>query len=39
MRSRPYDGPARPVRQHPDDLPWHRPPEPAEVDPDRKSVV
>ncbi|MFF8865686.1 hypothetical protein ACF08B_26905 [Streptomyces sp. NPDC015139] len=33
MRSRPYEEPARQVRQHPDDLPWNRPPEPAEVDP------
>lgn len=33
MRSRPYDEPARPVQPHPDDLPWSRPPEPAEVDP------
>ncbi|ARP69306.1 hypothetical protein LK07_05450 [Streptomyces pluripotens] len=33
MRSRPYEEPVRRVRPHPDDLPWNRPPEPAEVDP------
>ncbi|WP_317442304.1 hypothetical protein [Streptomyces collinus] len=30
---RPYDEPGRRVRPHPDDLAWHRPPEPADVDP------
>ena len=33
MRIRPYDGPVRQVRPHPDDLGWNRPPDPAEVDP------
>ncbi|MEW2285968.1 hypothetical protein [Streptomyces sp. NPDC047841] len=33
MRNRPCDEPVRHVRPHPDDLPWDRPPEPADVDP------
>ncbi|MEU6667813.1 hypothetical protein [Streptomyces sp. NPDC046727] len=33
MRNRPYDEPVRQVRPHPDDLPWNRPPRPADVDP------
>ncbi|MEW2511761.1 hypothetical protein [Streptomyces sp. NPDC046870] len=33
MRNRPCDEPVRQVRPHPDDLPWDRPPEPADVDP------
>ncbi|MFI0811592.1 hypothetical protein [Streptomyces echinatus] len=33
MRNRPHDEPVRLLRPHPDDLSWHRPPEPAEVDP------
>ncbi|MES4890595.1 hypothetical protein [Streptomyces sp. NPDC096012] len=33
MRSRPYDGPVRQVRPHPDEVPWSRTPAPAEVDP------
>ncbi|POX59256.1 hypothetical protein C3492_33295 [Streptomyces sp. Ru62] len=33
MRNRPSDEPVRQLRPHPDDLPWDRPPEPADVDP------
>ncbi|MGW3207084.1 hypothetical protein [Streptomyces sp. NPDC001135] len=33
MRSRPYEELPRQVRPHPDDLAWHRPPDPAQVDP------
>ncbi|MEV5146815.1 hypothetical protein AB0L14_20815 [Streptomyces sp. NPDC052727] len=33
MRNRPCDEPVRQVRPHPDDLPWNRPPQPADVDP------
>ncbi|MEU7426439.1 hypothetical protein [Streptomyces sp. NPDC040750] len=33
MSSRPYDGPVRQVRPHPDEPSWHRPPQPAAVDP------
>ncbi|MFE1437768.1 hypothetical protein [Streptomyces sp. NPDC058739] len=33
MTHRPYDEPLRPVRPHPEDTPWNRPPEPGDVDP------
>ncbi|UFR05624.1 hypothetical protein KBP30_32660 [Streptomyces sp. Go40/10] len=33
MRNRPCEEPVRQLRPHPDDLPWHRPPRPADVDP------
>ncbi|WEO98536.1 hypothetical protein A6P39_033375 [Streptomyces sp. FXJ1.172] len=33
MRSRPHEELPRQVRPHPDDLAWHRPPDPAHVDP------
>ncbi|MFJ4952006.1 hypothetical protein [Streptomyces sp. NPDC088760] len=33
MRNRPSEEPVRQVRPHPDDLPWNRPPRPADVDP------
>ncbi|MET9451063.1 hypothetical protein [Streptomyces cinerochromogenes] len=33
MRNRPYEEPVRQLRPHPDDLPWNRPPRPADVDP------
>ncbi|MFF3502619.1 hypothetical protein [Streptomyces sp. NPDC003247] len=33
MTHRPYDEPLRPVRPHPAEPAWHRPPEPADVDP------
>jgi hypothetical protein len=33
MTHRPLDEPLRPVRPHPEDAAWHRPPEPDEVDP------
>jgi hypothetical protein len=33
MTHRPYDEPLRPVRPHPEDAQWHRPPEPGDIDP------
>ncbi|WP_037670721.1 hypothetical protein [Streptomyces griseus] len=33
MTHRPLDEPLRPVRRHPDEDQWHRPPGPGEVDP------
>lgn len=33
MTHRPLDEPLRPVRGHPEEDQWHRPPEPGEVDP------
>ncbi|MEU9736576.1 hypothetical protein [Streptomyces sp. NPDC048002] len=33
MTHRPVEGPLRPVRPHPVDAAWHRPPEPGQVDP------
>ncbi|MGV9759343.1 hypothetical protein ACWDUC_26390 [Streptomyces tricolor] len=33
MSNRPAEPPVRQLRPHPEDLPWHRPPRPADVDP------
>ncbi|MFJ5777927.1 hypothetical protein [Streptomyces sp. NPDC093094] len=33
MTHRPFDEPLRPVRPHPEDARWNRPPEPGDIDP------
>ncbi|MFI9153247.1 hypothetical protein [Streptomyces sp. NPDC053367] len=33
MTHRPFGEPLRPVRPHPEDMPWNRPPSPGDIDP------